>query len=139
MKLSRPSRIGAALIALFSMLFMQYAVASYVCSGMRLGQGQQLISMATNPGNADMQGMSGCAGMDANQPGLCHAYGHTDNQSFDKPGLPHVQPFIASTVLTVVFNVIAYADEPIAAHPDSLLLMRATAPPLSIRNCCFRI
>jgi hypothetical protein len=138
MELSRPSRFVAALITLFSMLFMQYAVASYACPGMEMGQVSESVAMPTDAGNQTMQGMSGCEGMDAQQPSLCHAHDQVGNQSLDKPGLPDVQPFMAAT-LTVVFRDVEIAYSPIATQPDSPLLTRSNAPPLSIRNCCFRI
>jgi hypothetical protein len=138
MKLSRSSRFVTAFIALCSMLFIQYAVASYACPSFGKGQLNHSITMTAEASNSDMQGMSGCTGMDANQPSLCHAYGQEGKQSLDKPGVPHVQPFTAA-VLTVVFDILDVAYKPIVSLPDSHLLARATAPPLSIRNCCFRI
>jgi hypothetical protein len=49
-----------------------------------------------------------------------------------------VQPFIAIS-LVLALSPIDVADRPIATPPESFLLTRVTAPPLSIRNCCFRI
>lgn len=136
--MSRPSRFVTALITLFSMLFMQYAVASYACPGLIMGQVSELVAMPADAGNQNMQGMSNCEGMDTQQPSLCHAYDQVGNQSLDKPGLPHVQPF-AAAALTLVFRDVEIAYSPIATQLDSHLLTRSTAPPLSIRNCCFRI
>ena len=135
MKLSRPSRFVAAFIALVSMLFMQFAVAGYLCPDFKIVDAGESMAM---PADADMQGMPGCDGKDAAQPNLCHAHAQAGNQSLDKPQLPHVQPFTAAA-LTLIFRDIEVAYNPVAAPPDSLLLTRATAPPLSIRNCCFRI
>lgn len=136
MKLSRSSRLVAALIALFSILFMQYAVAAYACPGLQTGHVAEAMAM---PSNMDsMQGMAGCHGMDDMQPSLCHAHDQVGNQSLDKPELPQVQQFVAMglglplTSIDVVFH-------PAISQPDSLWLTRSTAPPLSIRNCCFRI
>ncbi len=131
----RQSRFVTALIALFSMLFMQLAVASYACPGLKIGQDSKAVAMATDTAN---QNMSGCTGMDMEQPGLCHAYDHAGNQSLDKPELPQVQPFMA-VGLTVTLIPIGVAYRPLATQPQDLLLTRTTAPPLSIRNCCFRI
>ncbi len=137
MKLSRPSRIVTAFIVLFSMLFMQYAVASYACPGMEMGQARE-ATMSSDNGNQNMQGMPDCEGMDAKQPGLCHAHDQAGNQSHGKPELPNVQPFMAAA-LTLILRNIEVAYNPVSTQPDSILLARATAPPLSIRNCCFRI
>lgn len=138
MKLSRPSRFVAALIALFGMLFMHYALATYACPGMPMGQGGASMAMQADTVNQNMQGMSGCEGIDTTLPSLCHAHGQAGNQSLDKPELPHVQPFTAAT-LTLVFRNVGISYSPDATQPDSSLLTRTTAPPLSIRNCCFRI
>lgn len=132
MKLSRPSRVVAALIVLISMLFMQLAVAGYACPGFKIGQASDSMSMDVD------QAMVGCQGMDTVQPSLCHANDQAGNQSLDKPELPHVHPFIAAA-LTLVVHDIALTYSPITAQPESLLLTRTTAPPLSIRHCCFRI
>lgn len=133
----RQSRFVAALIALFSMLFMQLAVASYACPGLKMGQDSKAVAMATDTDTAT-QNMSGCTGMDMEQPGLCHAHDHAGNQSLDKPELPQVQPFMA-VGLTLTLIPIDVAYRPLATQPQDLLLTRTTAPPLSIRNCCFRI
>ncbi len=133
MKLSHPSRVAAAFIALISMLFMQFAVASYVCPGLELAK-------ATVFASANMldQEMSACHDMDMEQPSLCHAHGDIGKQSLDKPELPHVQPFIAVR-LTRLLSPVDNAYSPTAAPPTIAQLTRATAPPLAIRNCCFRI
>lgn len=126
-KLSRPSRVIAAFIALLSMLFMQFAMASYVCPGMNSGNGS---------GTAVM---SKCENMDMAQSGLCHAHAHdlTSKQSLDKPELPSVQPFVPGGLVLAV--MVDLAARPLATPPESSLLTRSTAPPIAIRNCCFRI
>jgi len=134
MKLSRPSRLFTALIVLVSMLFMQLAVAGYACPSFNLGQIGESGSMSMD----DDQSMPGCAGADKAQPSLCHANDQAGNQSLDKPSMPHVQPFMAAA-LTLVFRNIEITGNSIEIQPNALLLARSTAPPLSIRNCCFRI
>lgn len=138
MKLSRPLRFLAALIALFGMLFMQLAVASYVCPGMQTGSRNDTVAMPES--DIDQQGMAGCEGMDMAQPGLCHAYAHgqAGKQSLDKPDLPPVQPFVP-VGLVLALDAVDVAARPRATPPESSLLTRTTAPPLAIRNCCFRI
>ncbi len=134
MKLSRPLRFIAALIALLSVLFMQYAVASYACPGISMGEGGNMSLMS-----ADMnyKSISECDGTDAVQPNLCHAYDHMGKQSVDKPELPQVQPFIAVglalpvNVVTLVLPDTAPSVNGGWTHPAE--------PPLTIRNCCFRI
>lgn len=131
MKLARPTRLVAALIALISLLFMQLAVASYTCPGM--------AKALSASGMHDMHDMHGCAGgIDKQQPGLCHAHGHASQQSLDKPEPPPVQPFVA-VALTQVLSPIDATHHPSRPAQNALFLTRTTAPPLAIRHCCFRI
>jgi len=130
-----PSRFVGALLALIGMLFMQLAVAGYVCPGVNPGQRDSISVASATQG---MQSMAGCEGMDMQQPALCHAYAQDGKQTLDKPDLPAVQPFIPAG-LSLVVQVLDDHDDPAAAALPGDLLARATAPPLPIRNCCFRI
>ncbi len=113
---------------------MQFAVASYACPGIGMGQTES-VAMAAG---MDDQSMAACETMDTAQPSLCHAYGQADNLSLDKPQLPNVAPFVP-IALILALSFVDIADTPTAAPLESISLVRATAPPLSIRNCCFRI
>jgi hypothetical protein len=116
------------------MLFMQLAVASYACPNLRTGQQNASTAMsAESPGMA-----SGCTGMDMEQPSLCHAHDQVGNQSLDKPQLPNVQPFVPVALVQAIISIGA-VYHPLPSLPQPLYLTRVTAPPLSIRNCCFRI
>ncbi len=134
MKKMPRSRSIAALLALASMLFMQLALAGYACPGKTTAPGQASAVMATT-----MADMPDCQSMDLEQPNLCQAYGQVGDQSLDKPSLPQVQPFVAAALTLVLFEIKLAADNPATAPPAPFLLTRATAPPLAIRNCCFRI
>lgn len=125
----------AVFIALGSMLFMQLAVAGYTCPGMMPGHADGNAAMSADAGN---QGMAGCLGLDKTQPNLCFAHAQAGNQSLDKPDLPHAQPFIAAALTLVLLDTVV-TDKYRATQPPSLLLTRATSPPLSILHCCFRI
>ncbi|MFZ6747014.1 hypothetical protein ACO0LC_27615 [Undibacterium sp. JH2W] len=135
MKLSRPHRLLTALIILFSMLFMQFAVASYVCPGHITGSEIPALS-----GDISFVAMGDCAGMDKEQPALCHA--HADDpyskQSLDKPQTPDVQPFVLAG-LTLTLQLTDTAGLPPERQPQLSHLARSSAPPIAIRNCCFRI
>lgn len=123
MKFRRTSRIVAAVVALFSMLFMQLAVASYACP------------VAGNPVATGAQ----CAGMDPAQPSLCKAKATNlaAKQSLDKPDLPPVLPFVAADLAGIVTsNAWAPDSSEGAAAPPSLA--RSLSPPHSIEHCCFR-
>lgn len=135
MRLSRPSRFVAALIALFSVLFMQFATAAYVCPPDETGQANELVAMPTS---SDIHDMADCQGMDLEQPSLCHAHDQAGNQSLDKPELPQVRPFFAAG-LAVTLTPLGAAYRPLSAQFVEVQLVRSTAPPLSIQHCCFRI
>lgn len=136
MKKSSPSSVVAALVALFSVLFMQFAVAAYACPTLRIGQVNATVNMSAD--DHGMENMSGCAGVDVEKPNLCQADSHKGKLSLDKPEPPNVPSFAPAQLLAIVLPV----------HPSILsapsiasagILARTTAPPVSIRNCCFRI
>lgn len=136
MKLSRPSRFVASLVTLFCLLFTQLAVASYACAG--VGQAANAaVATASEPmpGCAEMRMDTG-AGVDRSI--LCHAHCDPGQQSLDTQAAPQLPQFV-SAGLTLVLPDLRLAAHTLVAHPKVLLLERATAPPLSIRNCCFRI
>jgi hypothetical protein len=114
-------------LAVCSLLYTQFALASYVCPATLM------------PGwMAAKTQMADCVGVDKQQPGLCHAHGHKFQQSLDKPDMPQVAPFLSATLMRVV-----QPAEPlhvhIAAAPPAELLSHPTSPPIAIRHCCFRI
>jgi hypothetical protein len=128
MKLSRPSRYFAALVTLFSLLFTQLAVAAYACPDWKMSS----VSVQSS------QAMVGCTEMDAQQPGLCKAHCDGNHQTLDTPAAPLVAPFVASTLSCVLFEF-ALTEPALRDNSASGPLLHATSPPISIRNCCFRI
>ena len=135
MKLSRPSRIAAALVALICVLFTQLAVAAYACPGMEIARAMQTAAMSADMDHGLMQD---CEGMDMEQQSLCHEHAQTGKQSLDKPPLPNLSPSLAIVLVPAVGDIhLAY--RPDTDHAEASWLMRTSAPPLSIRNCCFRI
>lgn len=128
MRLSRPSRFFAALLTLFCLLFTQLAVASYVCPTLEMTPAPKATMS-----HADMPGCQ----MDIADKGLCKAHCEAGNQSLDKPATPHVSPFIPAELAVVLVVGAVTASE--SALPVANWLARTTAPPLTIRNCCFRI
>ena len=134
MKPTRRSRVATALFTLFSILFMQYAMASYACPELAMGNADSVAMRSDMAG----VGMSGCIGMDSAQAGLCHAHDQAGNQSLDKPELPQIQPFMAVALVTTLIPTDASWGAT-ATLPEAASLAHATAPPLSILHCCFRI
>lgn len=135
MKLRRPTRFLAALVALFGMLFMQLAVAGYVCE---TTPADTIVSAEQEmQSGSSMSGMPDCGGLDQEQPGLCNAHAQTGDQSLDKPSSPGVAQFVPAA-LTAVSEPSHLALAPTLPQHQPPALARSIAPPLSISNCCFR-
>jgi len=133
MKLTRKTRLTTALLVLLSMLFMQLAVAAHACPGLQMGDsGMAMMGQA----QSDSASMPGCVQPDSVQPALCHAHCQDAKQSLDKAELPSIHPALTIGLMIDIANF-TLPQRPSVA-PVSLLA-RATSPPLSIRNCCFRI
>ena len=136
MTILRPSRVIGALLAIISMLFMQLVLAGYVCP--KAPVDAPAASMSVSAGPVAMADMPDCEQMDVVQPGLCHANAHPLDPSLQKPELPSVQPFVASTIALVLMHVV----EPTVSNQfqrNSVRQSGAPPPPLAIRHCCFRI
>jgi len=137
MRQTRRFRIVTAFVALLSLLFTQLAVAAYACPTLQNAQAQESMMMAMAAD--DIDGMTGCEGMvDTEQPSLCHAHSQLGSQSLDKPTAPDVSPSVAVMLVPAVGDL-HIAFRPVSAHADASWMTRGSAPPLSIRNCCFRI
>ena len=134
MRFSRTSRLIAATLVLLSILFMQLAVSAYACPVLTPGQGDQ----STSSVHVKQAEMVACEDMDMEQPSLCHASHQSDKQSLDKPATPPPTPFVAVGFgLPVSVNTLTF--QPPLGSPVTSFLTYATAPPIAIRNCCFRI
>lgn len=138
-RLSRPSRLIAAAITLFSLLFMQLAVAAYACPALSVEHGGAVAStFASMSAYAAPDEMPGCHEMDPVQPSLCDAYHQADSPSLDKPAVPPLAPFLAVGFGLPLLPLDAvYQPHSISAHLP--FLTRTTAPSLAIRHCCYRI
>ena len=125
-----------ALVALFSMLFMQFAVAAYACPALMGGPESSVDAvMAAMP---DCDQVHSPSPADAHSPALCHAHCQDVKSALDKPEAPVVAPaLLVVSAILVPLEAVAVLT-PGAADRDSLLL-RITSPPISIRHCCFRI
>ncbi|MFZ6780915.1 hypothetical protein ACO0LD_29115 [Undibacterium sp. Ji83W] len=133
MKMSRPSRVLAVFVMLWSLLFMQLAVAAYACPGMATSSTAEVAITAS-------VAMPNCADMDQDQPALCHTHAEDPfgKQSADKPALPDVPAFVSASLL-LILTAFDTLETPVSASPSPIALAHSTAPPLAIRNCCFRI
>lgn len=129
---NRRNRLLTALLALVSLLFMQLAVAGYACP-------------SAQPRTAEMAAMAEagmpCAetmsrGMDVEQPNLCQAHCQAGQQTADKYELPSLA---SAGMIASVFAPFPTAPTPLGASLQAPHLRRATAPPLAVQHCCFRI
>jgi hypothetical protein len=134
MKFFRTSRFVAALVALISMLFMQLAVAGYVCP--EFDQGHTAESAATVQYGHEVS--LNCIGTDADQASLCQAHATLGNESVDTQNGASVPPFVPA-VLTLVLQQLVYPHLSLESAAASPPLTRTVEPALAIQNCCFRI
>jgi hypothetical protein len=129
---NRRHRLITVLFALVSLLFMQLAVAGYACPG----SGSKIAEAAAMAETGMPCAESMPLRMDDQQPNLCHAHCQAGQQSADKyqPPAP-----IALGALPADFSlqvaIPVFSEAPLQAPH----LQRTTAPPVSIRNCCFRL
>lgn len=129
---NRRHRLITVLFALVSLLFMQLAVAGYVCPG----SGSKIAEAAAMAEAGMPCAESMPLSMDDEQPNLCQAHCQAGHQSADKYDLPSpvaLGALPADFSLQVVVPV--FSEAPLQAPH----LQRTTAPPVSIRNCCFRL
>lgn len=123
------TRLVAALVVLWSLLFMQLAVAAYACphaSPASTGRSTSDLALST----------TGCAPLDAAQPGLCRVQADVAKQTVDTshdldrpmvPGPARVFPIPRAETAQVGFLTLVTTE-----------LHRVTSPALSIRYCRFR-
>jgi hypothetical protein len=128
----RRARLMTVLFALVSLLFMQLAVAGYACPGSSSGMTETAAMAESAMPCAESMSIN----MDDAQPNLCHAHCQIGQQSADKyqtPSLPAIDTLPAD--LSLQIGLPPFAQAPL--QPPHL--QRTTAPPLAIRNCCFRL
>jgi hypothetical protein len=128
----RRHRLTTVLFALVSLLFMQLAVAGYVCpTGVAAGaKSTMTMAHAGMPCAESMPTM-----MDDAQPGLCQAHCQQDHQSADTYTVP-VLPVLPTVAHDFAQQTASSLTQ--GAPVQAPLLLRTTAPPLAVRNCCFR-
>ena len=130
------SRKLAALFALVSLLFSQIALGWYQCPG---ESAATLVQAEIASGSGGAASMAGCDGMDLEHRNLCLAHAQAGNQSLDRPQAPDVPAFAMTGPSIAVEPIAAVFFNPVQSSPGTALLARSTAPPIAIRNCCFRI
>lgn len=126
----RRHRLIAVLFALVGLLFMQLAVAGYACPI------DARVSEVAAMAEAGMPCAGDMACVDTEQPGLCHEHCQSAQQTVEKIQTP--------TPIGAFATGFTYTIEPDRPSPprqpaQTPSLLRSTAPPIAVRNCCFRI
>ena len=121
--MNKRRRRVAGWIGIFALLFAQLAIAAHACP-------------MTAPAQDRTAAMAPCHLPDVMPSNLCHEHGQQGGQVLDQtPNSAIPDNFVPAFFATLPL---------LAAIPAPLMLTmpspsRATAPPLTIRNCCFRI
>lgn len=137
MRLSRQSKAFVAMFVFVSILFSQFAVAAYACPG-SMGDTTVALTAVVSDAN-DHAYMADCSEHSSMVPSaLCHAHCQPDGQSLDRAVHPDISPFIATTLIASLIHPLV-TRQTVALRIKEGYLIRVTAPPISVRNCCFRI
>lgn len=131
MTATRRFRLVTVLLALCALLLAQGALAAYLCPG--AAKTAEIAQMA-QAGMPCAETMS--LAMDEQQTSLCHAHCQAAQQSADNFQLPTLATVAQ---LGAVLTIALATPEPDRGAPDSPRLRRASAPPLAVQHCCFRI
>lgn len=126
----RRHRLITVFFAMVSLVFMQMAVAGYACPI------DSKVSEVAAMAEAGMPCAGDMLSMDTDQAALCHAHCQSAQQTADKVQVPMpVGVMVTGFSYTIEPTLVSALSRPAQAP----LLLRSTAPPLAVRNCCFRI
>lgn len=128
----RRHRVLTVLIALCSLLYMQFAVASYACPG--FGARVQAVSAMAQAGMPCAQEMA--MAPDEDRPNLCSAHCQPAQPGGGEHALQVPVALVDHRAFFAAPAAVAAVDR---MTPRAFLLAQATAPPLAIRHCCWRI
>lgn len=130
MRRQRRYQITIVVLTVLHMLFMQLAVAAYVCPASAKTQAD-FSGMKAMPCDPTSVGL-----MDREQPNLCHAYCQHAPQSADTAAWP--MP-LAAGELFALRNWQVPELQLLGIARRAPWLQHSTSPPLIVQNCCFRI
>ena len=125
-------RLVTVLFALVSLLFAQLALAGYACPGS--GSKAAEVSATAEAGMPCADAMR--TGMDEEQPNLCHAHCQAGQQTANTYQMPALASLPNPGADYLIHGILPVSIGNPLQEPH---LRRATAPPLAIWNCCFRI
>ena len=134
MILKRRTRKLAAALAAAAMLFAQLAIAAHACAAFA-GADPMAATAAAQKGDD----ASPCDEMDAGRKNENVCFRHCEGamQSLDHHQVAKVVPLALPLYHVDQPDRLAVFLESTRRHSHALLA-RITAPPLSVRNCCFR-
>ena len=115
----------ASLLGIVAVVFAQLAVSAYACPMQFIGDDDAVVAFEPRS-----------SGRDAESPALCKKHCENGQQIVnDAP-----QPLVAVTFAPAL-NVTPATNRAVhlSATAVSPSLLRVTAPPLAVRNCCYRI
>ncbi len=117
-----------SLFAIAALLFTQLAVSAYACPMLMQSLGDQDEAVSASASTSDE--------LDVPQPGLCQKHCQNEQQNVGDSVAP-----LSHVALAPAFVVSLPVIQPVLPVSADLSpsLPHATSPPLSIRNCCFRI
>jgi hypothetical protein len=118
-----------ALLGVAALLFMQFAVSAHACDIADARSSAAVSAAKVAVETADVE---------ASQALLCQLHCTRDQQSADKTELPPVPAVLAADFSSLRPAALGPTD---TAPRDvrTRFLVQAPEPPLSIRNCCFRL
>jgi hypothetical protein len=123
----RITRKLAACIGLSALVFAQLAVSAYACPV--LAQALEAAQQANTTAPP-------CHDLDSDQPALCQLHCQDGLQNINDTQPAFILPGYVSGFIVMIDSS---AQQPLPVRPASPSLLHSTSPPLSIRNCCFRI
>ena len=119
-----------SLISIVAMVFAQLAVAAYACPMQFQGLDNSVATVTATAAEPD------AGDYDTSAPALCKKHCEDGQQNVnDAPQTHAFLSFESALTLTMAIQPATSGDAPVATPS----LQNATAPPHSIRNCCFRI
>jgi hypothetical protein len=126
----RRHRLISVFFALVSLLFMQLAVAGYACPI------DARVSEVTAMAEAGMPCAGEMTSVDTEQPGLCHEHCQSAQQTVENVHAPMPMGAVATGF---TYTIESDRLSPLRQPAQAPSLLRSTAPPIAVRNCCFRI
>ena len=127
---SRHLRRAVAALGTVALLYAQAAVAMHACAAMPMNAPGVDSEAQTANGTAP------CDGGKIDEPALCFHHCQDARQAVD-----HNQPPAPGFVATLIYHFERLQDGASffsAGRSPNELLTRVTAPPVAVRNCCFR-